>query len=90
MPIIIVSNNSTNNSGDNNNNKTNKTVVCPVLTEDLIKEHNKAHDLVSGGGCSGNGTFSSATRDYIVKWIGEHVEDSTMMMGMGMIFDLIC
>lgn len=42
-------------------------ILYPTLTEDLIKEHNKKHD--SG---SGNGTFSSSTRDYIIRWVAEY------------------
>ncbi len=50
-----------------------KDLIYPVLTEELIKEHNKTHDLGSG-----NGTFSSVTRDYIIRWVSEYVMPDSM------------
>ncbi len=66
-PPGIISNKAANANGKQDN------VIYPVLTEELIKEHNKTHD--SG---SGNGTFSSATRDYIIKWASEYVMTDLM------------
>lgn len=47
----------------------NKTLdkICPAITEEIMKEHNKTYDTGSS-----NGTFSNFTRDYIIKWVSEY------------------
>lgn len=53
-----------NKQGSQNGNLNN---ITTIITEDIIKEHNKIHDTNSS-----NGTFSSFTRDYIIKWVGTY------------------
>lgn len=56
--------------------------IYPLLTEEVMKEHNRIDEA---GSSSGSGAFSNFTRDYIIKWVSQYKLTDEMPFAPGQI-----